>query len=179
MKKFLQFSGLIALALAVVGLVLMMVTHSVVYTDDAANNWYSGVSAIFGGGTAKITVSGFGISISSGVTEVDAKLAWCALLGWIFALVAILVLALGALVPVLKVKALVKWGALLNFIAVGLLVVAGVFLFFTVSAFATANEWSGSNGWGLGAGWVIAAILFIAGGVVAMCPTVVDLLGKK
>ena len=179
MKKFLQFAGLISCCLALVAFILLMVTHSVVYLDDAAKNWYSGISAVFGGGQAQISVSGFGLTVSTGAVDVDAKLAWCALLAWIFGLVAMLVLLFGALIPVLKIKALEKFAGLLNLIAVGLLVVAGIFVFFTVPAFAGANEWKNSDGWGLGAGYVIAAILFLAAGAVAALSPVMELLGKK
>lgn len=179
MKKVLQFSGLISLGLALVAFIIMMAGHSVVYTSDAANNWYSGISAIFGGGTAKITISGFGLSLSSGVTEVDAKLAWCSLLSWIFVLIGMLIIVIGIVFPLLKINALEKFAGILNLVSVALLVVGGIFLFFTVPAFAAANEWNNSDGWGLSAGWVISAIMLIIAGVFAILPAAAAFIGSK
>ena len=179
MKTFLKFAGLISLGLAVVGFILVMSTHSVVYTSSPADNWYSATSAIFGGGTAQITLSGWGITISSGVQNVDAKGAWCALLSWIFVLVGLLGLIAGVVLPLLKVKGFNRFAGLVNLCSAGLLLVGGIFLFFTVSAFGAANEWNNTNGWGLGGGWVVAAILYIAAGAVAVFPAAVGLIEKK
>ena len=179
MKKVLKFAPLCALLLAVVVFILMMAGHSVVYTSDAARNWYSGVSAIFGGGTAQITISGFGISLSSGVQEVDAKLAWNALLAWIFVVAALVLLLISSVTVFVKIKPLEKFGGLIALISAGLLLVAGIFLFFTVPAFAGANEWNNADGWGLGAAWVIGAILAIVAGAVSAFPAVLALVEKK
>ena len=179
MKKLFKFAPLCALLLAIVTFILMMAGHSVVYTSDAPRNWYSGVSAIFGGGTAQITLSGWGISISSGVQEVDAKLAWNALLAWIFVLAALVALLIGSVMVFVKIKALEKFGGLIALIAGALLLVAGIFLFFTVPAFAAANEWNNSDGWGLGGAWVAGAIIAIVAGVVSALPAVLALVEKK
>ena len=175
MKKFLQFSGIIALVLGLVAFILLMASHSVVYADNTAN-WYSGISAVFGGGTAQVSIAGWSNSGS-----VNAKLAWPALIGWILILVAMIILLAGVVLPLLKVKALEKFAGVLNLVAVAALVTAGILVFFTEPAFGAANEWSEESikAWTLGGGYIAAAILAILGGVVAILPAAVDFVGKK
>ena len=178
MKKFLQLSGLISLAAAAVAFILMMATPSVVGASDPGANWYSGVSAIFGGGQCKWTLSGFGLSYSE-VTIFKGHNSSSALFAWIFALVGLLGLIAGVLLPFLKVKGFTKFAGLVNLCSVILLATAGVLLFFTVVNFAGVNGWNSTDGAALGGGWVIAAILYLAAAGVAICPALVDLLGKK
>ena len=162
MKKFLKFSGIIAVGLAVVAMILMMTTPVLVYTNNSKTYAIEGTAAIFGG---------------------DFKLAWTALLGWIFILVALVVLIAGIVLPMLKIK--VPVAGILNLVAVALLIVAGIFMFLVKGALVDANQgaWgiSGAalNEHGMGAGWVIAAILAIAGGVVAVLPAALDFNKKK
>ena len=175
MKKFLKFSGIVALVFALVAFILLMASHSVVYADNTAN-WYSGISAVFGGGTAQVNIMGWTKSGS-----VDAKLAWPALIGWILIVVAMVILLLGIVLPLLKVKALEKFAGVLNLVAVCALVAAGILVFFTEPAFGAANDWSSDaiKQWTLGAGYVVAGILAILGGVCAILPAAADFLGKK
>ena len=175
MKKFLQFSGLIALVLGLVAFILLMASHSVVYADNTAN-WYSGISAVFGGGTAQVSIAGWSNSGS-----VNAKLAWPALIGWILILVAMIILLAGVVLPLLKVKALEKFAGVLNLVAVAALVTAGILIFFTEPAFGAANEWSEESikAWTLGGGYIAAGILSIVGGAIAILPAAIDFVGKK
>ncbi len=175
MKKALKFSGLAALVFALVAFILLMASHSVVYADNTAN-WYSGISAVFGGGTAQVDIMGWSKSGS-----VDAKLAWPALIGWILILAAMIILLLGVVLPLLKIKALDKFAGVLNLIAVGALVAAGILIFFTEPAFGAANDWNSDaiKAWTLGAGYIVAGILAIIGGVLAILPAAVDFVGKK
>ena len=179
MKKFLQFSGLIALAAGLVGLILIMFTHSVVGASAPAENWYSGVSAIFGGGNYKWTLNLGGLGSLSDVAAFTGRNSSSALFAWIFALVALLGLVAGAILPLLKVKGFDKFAGLVNLCSVLLLATAGILVFFTVVNFAGQNGWNDTEGAALGGGWVIGAILFLAAAGVAICPTVVDFLGKK
>ena len=123
MKKFLQFAGLISLCLAAVGFILMMTTHSLTYHTAGAlgeaNAWYSGVAVIFGKGPASSSGSilGWGGTLNG---EFEGTLAWTALLAWIFELVGMIILALGVILPLLKVKALDKFAGVLNLAAVAL-----------------------------------------------------------
>ena len=178
MKKFLQFSGLIALATGLVGLILIMFTHSIVGTSAPSANWYSGISAIFGGGQYKWTVSGFGLTVSD-VAAFTGRNSSSALFAWIFALVALLGLIAGAVLPLLKVKGFDKFAGLVNLCSVLLLVTAGILLFFTVVNFAGQNGWNNTDGVALGGGWVVGAILFLVAGAIAICPAVVDFVGKR
>lgn len=182
MKKFLQFAGLISLVLAAVGFILLMATHALTYHTAGAlgeaNAWYSGVAVIFGKGPASSSGSilGWGGTLNG---EFEGKLAWSALLAFIFVIIAAVILLIGVVLPLLKIKALQKFAGLLNLCAVGLLVVAGIFVFVSLPAFAGANEWNSTDNWALGAGWIIGAILFILAGVVAICPTAADFMAKK
>ena len=175
MKKYLKFSGLVALVFALVAFILLMASHSVVYAENHAN-WYSGISAVFGGGTAQISIGGWSNSGS-----VDAKLAWPALIGWISILVAMVILLLGVILPLLKVKALEKFAGVLNLVAVCALVAGGILVFFTEPAFGAANEWSEDSikAWTFGGGYIAAGILSIVGGCFAILPAAVDFIGKK
>ncbi len=173
MKKLLKFAPLCALLLAIVAFILMMATHSLVYNGDNINSWYDGASAIFGKGKSQI--GGSGLSL---VGDFEGKLAWNALLAWIFILVALLALLISSVMVFVKIKALEKFGGLIALISGGLLLVAGIFLFFTLPAFASANE-ANMDKWGLGAGWVIGAILAIVGGVVSALPAVLAIVEKK
>ena len=174
MKKVLKFAPLCALVLAIVAFILMMATNSVVYNGNNINSWYDGVSAIFGKGKSQL--GGGGLSL---VGDFEGKLAWNALLAWIFILVALLALLVSSVTVFVKIKALEKFGGLIALISAGLLLVAGIFLFFTVPAFAGANEWNNSDGWALGGGWVVAAILAIVAGAVSAFPAVLALVEKK
>ena len=173
MKKYLKFSGIVALVFALVAFILLMASHSVVYAENTAN-WYSGISAVFGGGTAQISIGGWSNSGS-----VDAKLAWPALIGWILILVAMVIILAGIILPLLKVKALDKFLGLITLVAAGLLIVAAIFAFVSKGVLFAVNEYNNANDWTLGAGWVIGGILFILAGGVAACPVVLGLLGKK
>ena len=173
MKKVLKFAPLCALLLAIVAFILMMATHSLVYNGDNINSWYDGASAIFGKGKSQI--GGGGLSL---VGDFEGKLAWNALLAWIFILIALLALLISSVMVFVKIKALEKFGGLIALIAGGLLLVAGIFLFFTLPAFASANE-ANMDKWGLGAGWVIGAILAIVGGAVSALPAVLAIVEKK
>ena len=160
MKKVLKFAGAIACVLAIIAFILLMATPAATYTLGSNTMEYKGIVAVFGD--------------SDGY-----KLAWSALLAWIFILVAIIILALGVILPLLKVKALDKFAGVLNLAAVILLIVAGIFAFCTRGAFVGANSLLDPDGWKLGVGYVFVGILAILGGLVAICPAVVDFIGKK
>ncbi len=171
MKKFLKFSGAIAFVLALVAFILMMATPAIMYKGEDVIA--KGIVAIFG---KKESISFMGV----GLGTAETKLAWSALLAWIFILVSLIVLCLGIVLPLLKVKALEKYAGIMNLCAVILLVLAGIFMFITVPVFWTANGGdSVPNNVALGAGWIIGGILAILAGVVAILPAVADFLGKK
>ena len=170
MKKFLKFSGFIAALLALVAFILLMATPGVMSGSDVVAK---GATMIFG---KKEAVTVIGIKLG----DAETKLAWSALLAWIFVLVALLILLVGIVLPLLKVKALDKFAGLLNLCAVVLLVVAGVFAFISLPIFCDANGLSSvPEKWTLGAGWVIGGILAIAAGVLAILPAAADFLAKK
>lgn len=183
MKKLLKFAPLCALLLGAVAFILMMATHAITYSAEAggivsASGWYSGAAVIFGKGPeyASGSILGFG---GAGEGTFEGKLAWNALLAFIFVLVALLALLVSSLMAFVKIKALEKFGGLIALIAAGLLLVGGIFLFFTLPAFASANEWNSTDGYALGGGWVVAAILAIVAGVVSAFPAVLALVEKK
>ena len=169
MKKFLQFSGIIAAVLAIVAFILLMATPAAMSGDEIVAK---GTTMLFG---KKESATILGITFTG-----ETKLAWSALLAWIFVIVALVILLLGIILPLLKVTALQKFAGVLNLIAVVLLVVAGIFVFISLAVFCSANGLdSVPEKWVLSAGWVIAGILAIVAGAIAILPAAMDLIGKK
>ena len=171
MKKYLKFSGIVALVFALVAFILMMACKSIIHVDNSGT-WYSGIAAIFAGG--KASALGF-------EGDFDGKLAWTALIAWILILAAMVIILAGIILPLLKVKALDKFAGVLNLVAVCALVVGGILLFFTKPAFLGANDVDADNFkyWKLGGGFVVAGILAIIGGCFAILPAAFDFVGKK
>ena len=167
MKKALKYAGICSLLLAVVAFVLMMATPAINYVVLGTSTSVSGTLAIFG---EKKLVLG---------TEVVTNPSPLALIGWILLVVALVIILLGVLLPLLKVKAFTKFAGLLNLIAVICLVVAGIFVFIVVPTYFAANEMEVPSSAAIGAGWVIAGILSIVSGAVAICPAVADFISKK
>lgn len=165
MKNVLKFSGAIAFVLGLVAFILMMATPAATYTVTIGGNsnvtYYAGTLAIFGGDSGLLSYN----------------LAWSGLLGWIFTLVAMLLAAFGAVLPLIKVKALEGIAGILNLVAIGLFAVGGVFLFFTAAAFHGANDFV-SKDVALGVGWVFAGIFDLAAAGFAALPVVMGLLKK-
>ena len=176
MKKFLQFSGLIAAVLAIASFILLLTCPALVYssgfTDPVS---IAGIDAIFGK-VSSTTI--LGAQVSATVYNATPS----AIIAFILLIVAMVVLILGALLPILKIKALNKFAGLLNLIAVITLVVAGVLVFIEVPCFcaaqSTENITVSTDGYSLGAGWTISGILAIVAGVLAIAPTFADFLAK-
>lgn len=173
MKKALKFAGLAALVLGIVAFVLLMATvgvfNKVELLGKVVITNFAGTTVLFG--KTEETILGNAVT----------KPAVTALIAWILIIVALVILLLGVILPLLKVKALDKFAGVLNLVAVCALVVAGVLLFFTVGAFTSANgvDKDSVQYFHLGAGWVVAAILSIVGGVVAILPAAADFVAKK
>ena len=173
MKKVLQFSGIISLALAAVAFILMMATPAILYVDGSATYSFGGSLAIFGG---SLDLNQKAILLTTG----DAKLAVLGLLAWIFILVGLLIVLAGVILPLLKVNALEKFAGILNLVALVLFVVGGIFMFCVVPNFFGANGFNDvPSKAGIGAGWVIGGILAIAAGAFAILPAASAFLGKK
>ncbi len=177
MKKVLKYSGIISLIAAGVGFVLMMVTPALFSQGEffgvKLESWYSGTAAIFGKGKYQYPSGSDAL-----IGNFDGNLAWNALIAWIFVLVSLVILLLGFILPMLKIRVLEKFAGILNLVTVGLLIAAGIFMFFTVPTFASANNFD-TDGWNLGAGWWVAAFLTLGAGVFAALPTIADLTGKR
>lgn len=167
MKKVLQFSGVISAVLGIVAIVLMMATNAIVVKVGSNQVVTAGTVAIFGETTKVLGV------------EIVTKPSPLALIGWILALVAVVVVLCGVILPLLKVKGIEKFAGLMNLVAVVCFVVAGVFMFLVVPTFVSANGGEVSEYHHIGAGWVIGGILAIAAGAFAILPAAVDFLGKK
>ena len=167
MKKFLQFAGVISLALGVIAFVLMMATNALnVDSGILGNLTIGGITAIFG-------------HKSTGLLDPEYKAAVLGLIAWILVLVGMLVVLCGILLPLLKVKALEKFSGILDIAALVCFVLAGIFMFIVVPSFAGANEWNNTDGITIGAGWVIGGILAIAAGALAILPAAANFLAKK
>ena len=174
MKTFLKFSGAIAFVLGLVAFILLMATVGV-YSKVGSGSVvviteHAGTTVLFG----KNEALGLGV-------EKVTHCAPLALIAWILVILALIILCLGVIFPLLKIKALDKFAGLLNLIAVICLVGAGILLFFAALNFAGANKVDSDNlkYFHLGGGWIVAAILAILGGVIAILPAVADFLGKK
>ena len=168
MKTFLKYSGFLAAVIAVVGFILMMATPAFANGDP---HYISGTQAIFGEDLGEI----LGVK-----THMDA--VWSATLAWILAMVGVIALLLGVILPLLKLN---KFAGLINLIALCALVFAGVFVFISqpcsvtsggYGASATTNPYSDH---GLNATWIITGILYIAAGAIAILPAAMDLFGGK
>ena len=168
MKKFLEFAGLCALGLAIVGFILMMVTPAVAAFSGDKVSYYAATDALFG-------------------TE-NVPALWPGLLAWIFVLVAMVGGIVLFILPLVKINLLGKFSDLASLIICGLLVVAGVFLFFesaALQAVINSNAWSSLvfgflvDSYAVGAGWIVAAILLICAGAAAGLPAILRLVGKK
>ena len=182
MKKFLQFSGLIAAVVAIVSFVLLLACSSLTYDSGIAipnvtdgKAVLSGIEGIFGKtGTSEV----FGKTSTYTVYNPTVS----AIIAFVLLIVAMLILIVGALLPILKVKALNKFAGLLNLIAVIALVVAGVLVFIEVPCFCAAQSTKdytmSTDGWTLNAGWIISGICAIVAGVLAIAPAFADFLAK-
>ena len=170
MKTFLKYSGFLAAVIAVVGFILMMATPAFAYFPKDSDPLYlSGTQAIFGEDT-------FALGLKTG--HINA--VWSATLGWILAIVGVIALLLGVILPLLKLN---KFAGLINLIALCALVIGGVFVFISQPCTWTAsisNEPTNLYAdYGLNATWIIAAILYIAAGGLAIFPACMDFFGGK
>jgi hypothetical protein len=168
MKKVLQFAGLISLVLGVVAFILMMATPAVIQPlVGDTQTVYAGTTAIFG--KTDSTILG----------DVVTKPSVLALIGWILLLVAMIIVALGVILPLFKVKALEKFSGILDIVSLACFVVGGIFMFLVVPTFYSANGWDVGDKTQIGAGWVIGGIIAIAAGAFAILPAAAAFFGKK
>ena len=172
MKKVLQFAGVISLALAAVAFVLMMATPAVSYTVSSSSTVnFAGTLAIFGG---ELDTAQKLLLIAN-----EAKPATLALLAWIFVLVGMIIVLLGVLLPLFKVKAIERFAGLLNLCALILFVVAGIFMFTVRAGFYSAQGFNEvPEKAAIGFGWVFGGILSIIAGAFAIFPAAADFFGK-
>lgn len=157
MKKFLQFSGLIAAGLALVAFIFLLAGNGLIYKSGNVTLTVPGTNAIFGG---------------------DYKLAATALIGWILVLLAMLALCVISVLPLLKVNALDKFSGLITLCAACLLIIAAILIFCTKPAFVGANGNLFKN-YSLSFAFVFAGILSILGACVAALPACLNLINKK
>lgn len=167
MKTFLKYSGFLAAVIAVVGFILMMATPAFAYFPENGDPLYlTSAQALFGEDAL--------------LGHIDA--VWSATLGWILAIVGMIALILGVILPLLKLE---KFAGLVNLIALCALVIAGVFVFISQPCTLTSTVLGSKvvttphSNYGLNATWIIAAILYIAAGAIAILPAAMDLFGKK
>ena len=167
MKTFLKYSGFLAAVIAVVGFILMMATPAFAYFPENGDPLYlTSAQALFGEDAL--------------LGHIDA--VWSATLGWILAIVGMIALILGVVLPLLKLE---KFAGLVNLIALVALVIAGVFVFISQPCTLTSTVLGSKvvttphSSYGLNATWIIAAILYIAAGALAILPAAMDLFGKK
>ena len=167
MKTFLKYSGFLAAVIAVVGFILMMATPAFAYFPQNGDPMYlTSTQALFGEDAL--------------LGHIDA--VWSATLGWILAMVGMVALILGVILPLLKLE---KFAGLVNLVALVALVIGGVFVFISQPCSLTSSGLGATvvthpySDYGLNATWIIAAILYIAAGVLAILPAAMDLFGGK
>ena len=170
MKTFLKYSGFLAAVIAVVGFILMMTTPAFAYFPKDSDPLYiTSTQALFGEDT-------FALGLKTG--HINA--VWSATLGWILAIVGVVALICGVILPLLKLE---KFAGLVNLIALCALVIGGVFVFisqpctFTLKGASEASEVY--KDYALNATWVIAGILYLVAGGLAIFPTAMDIFGGK
>ena len=166
MKKFLQFSGLIAAGLALAAFIFLLAGAGLVYRSNNSAYYVPGTIVIFGG------------DLKMSILTLECAPAATALIAWIFVLLGMLALIAISILPLLKVKALDKFAGLITLCAAGLLFVAGILLFFSKAVFTGANS-NIFDDYLLSFPHVFAAILAIGAAGVAALPAVMGLLGKK
>lgn len=170
MKTFLKYSGFLAAVIAVVGFILMMTTPAFAYFPKNGDPLYlTSTEALFGADTYLIVKTG------------HTNAVWSATLGWVLAIVGVIALLLGVILPLLKLN---KFAGLLNLIALCALVLGGVFVFISqpctwTPAIEKAEPQAINKDFGLNATWVIAGILYIAAGILAIFPAAMDFIGGK
>ena len=173
MKKFLQFSGLIAAVVAIVAFVLMLACPALQYVPTYGDTLYiQGVDAIFG----KTSSHDFGGVVTASATVYKATAS--AIIAFVLLIVAIVILILGAILPLCKINALNKFSGLLNLIAVVALVAAGILIFIEKPCFVAAQGNELYKDYALAAGWIISAICAIVAGALAIAPAFADFLSK-
>ena len=164
MKKFLEFSGLIAAALALAAFIFLLAGNGLVYTYNNSASYVPGAIVVFGGDL-------------KGLLTIHCKPAATALIAWILILLSMLVLIALFVLPLLKVKALDKFAGLITLCAAGLLIVSAILIFCSKAAFVGAND--AFDSYKLTFAFVFAGILSILGGAVAALPACLKLLDKK
>ena len=164
MKKFLQFSGLIAAALALAAFIFLLAGNGLVYNSGNTSYHVPGTIVIFGGDLKMLLT-------------ITCKPAATALIAWIFVLLSMLALIAVFVLPLLKVKALDKFAGLITLCAAGLLLIAAILIFCSKAAFVGANN--AFDDYGLTFAFVFAGILSILAAGVAALPACMNLLGKK
>ncbi len=171
MKKFLQFSGIIAAVIAIVSFILLLTCPALTLTAGSNTYDISATYGIFGG---KVIESGWSWLDDGTAYKATAT----AIIAFLLLIVSIVILLVGVILPLFKVTFLNRFSGVLNLIAVLALVVAGVFIFVEVPCFTSAQGYSNADGYSLGAGWVVSGICAIAAGLIAIAPAFADFVAK-
>ena len=161
MKKYLKYAGICALILAAISFILVIAC-------DAIDFEY--------GGDAKGTDVIFAKGDCDGLDK-----ALAGLFGFIFLLVAMVILAVGFILPLVGKGLDAKIAGILNIVAAVLLIVGGILIICTKNSWLDANDVPSSmkKYYDLTAEYAIAGILSIVAGVVALAPAYADFLDKK
>lgn len=184
MKKFLKISGILAILIAIVALVLVMLTPALEYVGNNSTYTVSGTTLIFGA-TQNISMSipllG---SISLGERHINGSAF--ALIGFILGCVGIVALIIGTFVSFSKENGSRKASILFHLIGLGSFIVAGILMLAAQPIFSSANSFEvyGSKveiykDFKLTFTWVLSSILIILAGVLAIFPVFKSSVKKK
>lgn len=162
MKKYLKYAGICALILAVIAFILVIACNAI--DMDGPGGKLKGTDVIFAKGDCD-----------------GADKALAGLFGFIFLLVAMVILAVGFILPLVGKGLDAKIAGILNIVAAVLLILGGILIICTKNSFLDANDVPSAikKYYDLTAEYAIAGILSIVAGVVALAPACADFLDKK
>ncbi|MBO7573454.1 MAG: hypothetical protein J6T25_01465 [Bacilli bacterium] len=155
MKKLLRFSGIISLALTIVGLILLMTSYASVTSDGIGFD--KGSSLIFG------KSDGF-------ITE---KFSTMGFFTFGLALAAAFFLVLYVALRLINKD---KKRAFLSLVIAAPLLISGASIFFALPKFYERNGYGSfaSSGLKIGPGWILAAVLFFIAAAINIANVIID-----
>lgn len=182
MKKILIISSILTVLIGVTLLILLPLSHSMTQTGLNGTKWYSGAAPIFASGLVGDTPIKETLLVKATTKAFDGKLAWTALVGWLFILLATLLTAFSLVLQLFKSGKARNASNIMKFVSTVLFVGAGIMLFFTVRVFAEAQVSvkkdfveTFTKSYKLSGVWITSAILSMVCGAILVFPFVLKL----
>ena len=171
MKNLLKYAGICAAVLALIAFILVIACNAMKADFGFGTDKVKGMDAIFAKGDCK---------------HMDKALA--GVFGFIFLIVAIIILVLGFVLPLVGKNMDAKIAGVLNIVAAVLLILAGILIICTKNSWIDANYGDDltksqikelKKNIDLTAEYAIAGVLAIIAGLVALAPAAADFMDKK